>query len=244
MPVHCEQGGALAELALLCSLAPQRVFIMPKLTAKQEKFALYIFQDIPQREAWGRAGYSTNMLPSTIDSNASRLAASSKILARLVELRKKSEDEAISTVNERRKILTQIERATISDYVDEVGNLDISDREILNTPAVQEIKTEKTLRGIRTTLKLRDPISAITEHNRMEKVGSDSNAGNTLNVNVNQLEAKVINFDESKVARAIIEAIRLGLNPAVLGGDGHGKDASLLPTSADIQATIIPESNN
>ena len=59
-----------------------------------------------------------------------------------------------------------------------------------------------------------------------------------------QVEAKFAVFDAKDVAGAIVEAIRLGLNPAVFGGNGHGEDASILPSSTDIQATAVPESEN
>jgi len=52
---------------------------------------------------------------------------------------------------------------------------------------------------------------------------------------------KHVNFDSNKVAASIIEAIRLGLNPELLGGNGHGEDASLLSSPANIQTTSVPE---
>jgi hypothetical protein len=81
-----------------------------KLTAKQERFALYCFQDLPQREAYIKAGYSSNMLPSTIDENASRLARKSKIVARITELRQQVVDKSIMDVTERKQVLTLIGR--------------------------------------------------------------------------------------------------------------------------------------
>jgi len=144
------------------------------LTSRQEKFALLLFQDVPQREAWGLAGYSSNYSLAAIDVNASRLANLTKVKLRIQELRSKVEAAAISTVKERQKILTQIQRATVADFVDEYGNLNIKNKAQLQTSAVQEIRTERTLAGYRTTLKLRDPVGAIAEHNKMDKIYSEA----------------------------------------------------------------------
>ena len=54
-------------------------------------------------------------------------------------------------------------------------------------------------------------------------------------------EAKVVHFDAGEVARAILEAQKLGLNPELLGGNGHSEDASLLPAQTNIQATPVSE---
>ena len=92
-----------------------------------------------------------------------------------------------------------------------------------------------------TKVKLHSPTQAIDLLNKMDKLYAD---GSIVNVNVNHLEAKVVQFDAKEVARAILEAERLGLTPGILGGNGHSEDASLLSSSADLQATAIPESEN
>lgn len=140
---------------------------MPVLTnARQETFTQNWFIGKPITKAALIAGYS----PKWVASTASRLSRNVNVLARYNELQAKLEEATISTEKERRKILTQIQRATIADFVDENGNLDINDKSKLKTAAVAEIKTERTRVGIRTTLKLRDPVGAITEHNKMERV--------------------------------------------------------------------------
>ena len=58
------------------------------------------------------------------------------------------------------------------------------------------------------------------------------------------MEAKVVHFDARTVAAAILEAVRLGISPALLGGDGHHEDTALLSSPTDIQATAIPESSD
>ena len=154
------------------------------LTQKQEKFTRLLFLGRTQREAWKLAGYSTNYPPEDIDANACKLASVTKIKQRLNELRDKAAEPDISTYNERRLTLTEIERARVADFVDESGNLSIGSREALRNAAVQEIKTERTIAGVRTTLKLRDPVSAITEHNKMEKVYETAPIQDNRQINV------------------------------------------------------------
>ncbi|MFA5378211.1 MAG: terminase small subunit [Dehalococcoidia bacterium] len=139
-----------------------------KLTPKQERFALNIFQGMTQRKAWVEAGYSGKYSMAVIDVNASRLATSTKVKLRLAELQNKADDAAITTVVERKRILSEIQRARFGDFTDDYGNLKIGDKQLLRSAAVQEIKTESTPLGYRTTLKLRDPVNAIAEHNKMD----------------------------------------------------------------------------
>ena len=164
------------------------------LTQRQEQFCLNIFQGMTQREAWVTAGYSGKYAVAIIDKHACELANSGKIKGRIDELRSKLADEAISTEKERRKILTQIQRATVADFVDEHGNLSIKDSSQLRTSAIQEIKTVRTLLGYRTTLKLRDPVGAIDTHNKMDRIYSEIPASfqdnRTINIIVSSDKAK------------------------------------------------------
>jgi len=161
--------------------------VKKKLTQQQINFVQDVFRDIIPSQSY-LIHYKCK--PSAARSLASRLLTKANIQAYLQELRDKAEDDLISTEKERRERLTLIERATLGDFVDEHGNLSITDKEQLRTPAVAEIRTERTGRGgIRTTLKLRDPISAIAEHNKMDKVYSDSPSGNTYNQQINFIVA-------------------------------------------------------
>jgi len=153
-------------------------YTMARLTQKQETFCIKYFELGNASEAAKLAKYS----PKTAYAIGAENLLKPQIQARIDELRKKVEDDAISTEKERRKILTQIQRATIADFVDEYGNLDIKNKAQLQTSAVQEIKTERTLTGLRTTLKLRDPIGAITEHNKMDKIYSEGVIYNDIKV--------------------------------------------------------------
>lgn len=164
------------------------------LTKKQEDFARLLFEGLSNREAWLKAGYSTNMLPSTIDSNASRLAANSKVLARLVELRSKAEDASIASVVERKRVLTEIVRGRIKQFTS--GNRINATLNDLNSAAVAEVVTSEIQIGKGdsaaivdiTKLKLRDPVAAIDTLNKMEKI-YDTGA---VNINIDNRQVTII----------------------------------------------------
>ncbi len=215
------------------------------LTTKQERFARLIFEGMRQREAYIQAGYSHCYALCVVDAAASRLANSVKVLGKLQELQKAADDASVATIIERKQILSEIARATVPDFITEEGIK--VDEQSRNVHAISEITSRakafrKTGEVINiTNLKLHSPTQAIDLLNKMDRLYSE---GTHVNVNVNQMEAKVVCFDPREVARAIVEAIRLGLNPTLVGGDGHSEDASLLPTSANIQTVSISESKN
>lgn len=152
-----------------------------RLTQKQETFALNIFKGATQREAWKEAGYSTRYPIAHIDRDASLLANSPKILQRLEELRRKTEDASVMDVLERKQVLTEIGRASMMNFA-EVGqdgawfNIDNSN---LNSRAIQSIQS-KTVLGkdgaddaVFIRVNLHDPTKAIDLLNKMDKLYSD-----------------------------------------------------------------------
>ena len=80
------------------------------LTAKQEAYALLLFQGHSQRQAYIQAGYSPNSSPEALDVAACDLAADTKVALRLAELRAKVADGSIATVEERQRLLSKIAR--------------------------------------------------------------------------------------------------------------------------------------
>lgn len=71
---------------------------MAKLTPKQEKFCLEFIQCGNAAEAYRRAYSAEKMKPETIWSNASRIMADSKVLARVSELREEAAQKAMVTL--------------------------------------------------------------------------------------------------------------------------------------------------
>ncbi len=64
------------------------------LTGKQLRFCLLVFQGLSQSEAYRRAYDCAGSSPETIGTRASELAASSKVKAKLADLRLKAEAQA------------------------------------------------------------------------------------------------------------------------------------------------------
>lgn len=71
---------------------------MAKLTPKQEKFCVEFIQCGNAAEAYRRAYSAEKMKPETIWSNASRIMADSKVLARVSELRAEAAQKAMVTL--------------------------------------------------------------------------------------------------------------------------------------------------
>jgi len=147
---------------------------MPKdsLTPKMERFALNLFQGLSQRSAYIAAGYSPTMLPDTTDRAAYTLSQNYKIVSRLAELQAKAVDAAVGTVLERKKRLTEIYRANLTDFIDADGNITIKPSAAIAEVVFEDWQggKDKGAQSRTKRLKLRDPVAAITEQNRMEKV--------------------------------------------------------------------------
>lgn len=168
-----------------------------KLTQKQETFCLKYFELGNATEAALIAGYS----PRTAQVIASENLTKPMIIERIESLRKDAEDASVATVLERKQILTEIARGNLLDYQEvgaDGGYLSIG-KESPNTKAISEItsRTEYDKDGVNATLitkvKLHNPVNAITELNKMEKIYSD----NTTVINNNlSIDKAVINAGE------------------------------------------------
>ena len=140
-----------------------------KLTANQEKFCQNLLSGMTQREAYIQAGYSQNQAIESIDCNASQLAADTKILHRITELRNMAATPAVLSAQEKRQILADIARANLTDFIDENGQVRLNSK---SSRALKEyyIKTrvDKFGNPIKTSsVKIIDAIQAIAEENKM-----------------------------------------------------------------------------
>ena len=165
---------------------------MVKLTAKQEQFTLNILSGMSQREAYIKAGYSPNTSMAVIDVQSCRLSKNTKVLLRLEELSQKAESAKIMEVKERKERLTEIGRGRLTDYQQsgkDGGWINIGP-ESPNTAAISEIVSTTTYdkNGANPTLisriKLHNPVNAIQELNKMERIYNDGATVNVLNVNI------------------------------------------------------------
>jgi len=181
-----------------------------RLTQKQETFTLLIFQGLSQRAAWGKAGYSTKYAPEIVDQNASRLANSSKVQARLIELRQKTEDASVMGVQERKQRLTEIARARLTDFMEmgQDGTWVNIGPEVPMTGAIQEMssRTEYDDDGakptVHTKVKLHSPISAIDLMNKMDRIYAD---GPQVNVDNRRVEIHVYDRETKALVQRLID---------------------------------------
>ncbi len=172
-----------------------------KLTIKQMNFARFIFEGHTQREAWGLAGYSTKYAPAIIDINACNLAKQNKIQLRINEMQAAIDSKAVASKEERQKVLTEIVRGRVNQYVQ--GNRINATVNKLNSAAVSEVVTQEIQLGKGdeaavvdvVKLKLRDPVAAIAELNKMD--GAYPREQVDLNVNINVI---------SRIPRPMIES--------------------------------------
>ncbi|KKK91108.1 hypothetical protein LCGC14_2716290 [marine sediment metagenome] len=156
------------------------------LNVRQRRFALNIFNGMSQREAYIDA-YNPAGAVETIDANASALVSNSKVARRVEELLGSIDNSAVATIQERKEILTGIIRADITDYIKE--SEPVLNNDSLNTGAVSSFSVTESLQGqVTRRIKLRDPIAAISELNKMESVGGvghvtvNDNRSMTINV--------------------------------------------------------------
>jgi len=162
------------------------------LTPKQETFCLKWIESGNASEAVILAGYKTKN-PNVIGAqNLTKLS----IQMRIAELRQATEDATVATVLERKQILTEIARGR---FVDFMTNLTA---EKLKSAALQEIKITESPAGKSTTIKLHNPIQAIGELNKMEKIYTE---GAVVNIDNRRLEI-MVHDEETKELLGKIEA--------------------------------------
>ena len=192
-----------------------------RLTQKQEKFVLYIFSGMTQREAWIQAGYSSNYPMKVVDSNACNLFHTNKVQARYRELQDKIVSDKIMTVTQRLERLSEIASARLTDYQEsgqDGGWINIG-KESPNTAALSEIvsTTKYDDNGANPTLitriKLHNPIQAIDLLNKMDKLYAE---GTTVNVDNRKIEITVT----SETARHLLTEIAEGIPPHAIENQG------------------------
>lgn len=184
-------------------------------TQRQEAFSRHLFDGMNQRDAYRESGYAVaTQTQATIDANASRLARSVKVLARLEELRKAADDASVASVHERKQRLSEILRASVPDFVSDKDGIKVS-KDSPNVGAVSEVTTRTKMYkrtgevAIITNLKLHNPIPAITELNKME--------------HIYETGTKVL-IDNRKVEVWVVSEGGKELTEAILRGDGTGEE--------------------
>jgi len=178
-----------------------------RLTEKQESFTLFIFKGMNQREAYVKAGYAFKSSLAVMDANASRLANNEKVKTRLAELQKRAEDASVMSVLERKQRLTEMARGDLADFVDSDGGTITYGKDHPNHRAVTEfsIATTYTKKGepiVTKSIKLYNPVSAIQELNKMEKIYTE---GAQVNIDNRSINIEVVSDNAKQLAEALIE---------------------------------------
>jgi phage terminase small subunit len=86
-----------------------------KLTIKQEKYAQGLFTGLSQREAYKQAYNCENMTDKSIDENACKLAADTKVMSRTAELAEGLAKRNTALVE---KVLNQLSKIAFADIKD------------------------------------------------------------------------------------------------------------------------------
>ena len=178
------------------------------LTARQEKFCINYLKTSNGASSAVLAGYGVKSVRVT----ASQLLTNPNIQSRLAELRKRTEDAAIASVIERKQILSEIARAKLTNYMElgKDGSWVNIGEETQGAHAISEIhsRTEYDKDGdsptIYTSVKLHDPIRAIQELNKMEKVYDESTKINILNQTVIQNNLASLSDEELNTLERIV----------------------------------------
>jgi len=178
-----------------------------RLTQKQETFCVKYFELGNATEAAIIAGYK----PKTAEVIASQNLRRVKIQERINELREEVKSAAIMSVEERMKVLTEIARASMIDFV-EVGqdgawfNIDKTN---LNNRAIQSVQS-KTVLGkdgaddaVFIRVNLHDPTKAIDLLNKMDKIYSEGTQVNIDNrtIEIHDPKGKLISAISRLAAR-------------------------------------------
>jgi phage terminase small subunit len=161
------------------------------LTKKQETFCLKYFELGIAQQAAIAAGYS--YIYARCDSH--EFLRKPAIQARITELRKAAADASVATVLERKQRLTEIVRARLADFIDADGAPRLTD-ETANNGATAEYatrtRTDKDGNAVtEKALKLRDPVPAIQELNKMEAVYKESATVNITHNDIRIIEVRL-----------------------------------------------------
>ncbi len=156
---------------------------MPDLTSQMVIFCREYFGGKTATQAAIEARYSFK----TARKAGSRLLARVDIRSHLAELQQQADDEAIMDVVERKKILTEIGRGRLAHFVSDDMSPKMVDNAAVSGLFTLTITQKDGTVVTRQTVKLNDPVKAIQELNKMERVYGEVGLiidNRTLNVTV------------------------------------------------------------
>ena len=133
-----------------------------KLTQKQLRFTLGVFEGLSQAEAYRRA-YGANA--KGVDASASRLLRNAKVKAYLEELRDESADSRVFSRQKKREILYEIGTAVIP--------------EVKPSDRIQAIKTDNAMTGDDAPVRIEGEITLSGILSQLTKTTGLPNTTNT-----------------------------------------------------------------
>lgn len=159
---------------------------------QQKNFCLDIVNDVKQGQAYLNHYHCKSMAVAAVQAN--RLLQKPYIQAELARLRKKTEDDTVMGILERKQKLSEIARGTIPDFTDEAQGTIKVKKGMTNVGAVSEITTRTKFYKrdgepvVITNLKLHNPVQAMDLLNKMDKVYGDAT---TVNIDNRKIEILV-----------------------------------------------------
>ncbi len=197
------------------------------LNVQQELFATLVFSGMTQRAAYIQVYKPLDSLSmAAVDSRASDIASNPKVRARIHELQAEAAsriiDTTVATVQERKQVLTEIIRARLGDFIDQDGNVDLTNAEARRSPALGSIKKtswsggrDQQASSETVHLTIRSPLDAIKELNLMERLYSEAGAfikDEHKEVNIYVIDGK---------AKDLLAKVRARTGKLLTGGDSQ-----------------------
>jgi len=153
----------------------------PWFPVSHEKFALDVAGGMTQHDAYIKniCPRAKDWKPSSVDEQASKIAH--KVKPRIKHLQQTATDAGIADIIERKRVLTEVLRGRLSDFAScgKQGAVKLEiDKKNINSAALRAIVAHREIRGRGedqtdaevVRVEIRDPVPAIAELNRMEKV--------------------------------------------------------------------------
>ena len=179
-----------------------------RLTTKQFNFCLeYVKQPNNATQAAIAAGYSVKTAAGIAHENLIK----PQITQKIEELRKKADEAVIMTRGERVKVLSEIGRAAVTEFVDAKGNIDLAGGQpgVISEVTVKDWRygkagKESQLSSRTKKVKLYDKLQAIDILNRMEKIYSE---GLAVNIDNRKVEILVTGEPVKTLLSEVIDGV-------------------------------------
>lgn len=185
---------------------------------RRANFCRLVFNGRPHIDAFFEAGWSKNNSRASANRIAKRYMKQEWCIKGLAELRKKADEAAVMTFQEKRERLAEIGRAKLTSFIDEEGNINLKTE---YNGALAELVIEDWRGGSEDKpesrskrIKLHSPLTAIDLDNKMMQVYQPEGTGTTIN------DHRTVNiYVESKDDKESLEWLKQGKLPEKVIGN-------------------------